>query len=367
MADTVVSYQCLNCHAPLKFIPGHDTVTCKHCSTEFPVATIEEFYKNKEKQASLADQARQKQWETKKAGGNWSDEELSILKTFTCSSCGAELSCDDNTMATECCYCGNPTMIPSRFNGMLKPDFIIPFKKTKDEAVESLSAFYKGKYLLPKTFTTKNRIANIQPMYVPYWLFDSSVKASAHFQATNENLIDTPDVLVKEKLFFDVHRDGQMNFTKIPVDGSSKMDDTWMESIEPFDYRELVPFSSAYLAGYLADKYDVSADDCAPNADKRLKNSVIGVFADTLQHYNDSELLECSVIKEQSKVSYAMVPVWILTTRYNNQPYTFLMNAQTGKMVGNLPIDKVKAFLYPLYALLATLPVLYFVLMQFIK
>ena len=118
----------------------------------------------------------------KKAGNEWSDEEAARLKGYTCSSCGAEIVCDDNTMATECCYCGNPTLIPSRFSGMLRPDFIIPFKKTKDEAVAALKRFYRGHWLLPKAFTVNNRIEDVQAMYVPFWLFNAKVTASASFR-----------------------------------------------------------------------------------------------------------------------------------------------------------------------------------------
>ena len=58
---------------------------------------------------------------------------------------------------------------------------------------------------------------------------------------------------------------------------------------------------------------------------------------------------------------YAMVPVWILTTRCKNQPCTFMTNGQTGKVIGSLPIDKRKATLYPLAASLISVPILYFI------
>jgi len=95
---------------------------------------------------------------------------------------------DANTMATECCYCGNPTMIPSRFDGELKPDRIIPFQKTKEDAVASLKAFYEGKRLLPDAFRKGNRVEDVQAMYVPFWLFDADVSAEATFRAERVRL-----------------------------------------------------------------------------------------------------------------------------------------------------------------------------------
>ncbi|MCI6866591.1 MAG: hypothetical protein MR871_01330, partial [Lachnospiraceae bacterium] len=46
----------------------------------------------------------------------------------------------------------------------------------------------------------------------------------------------------------------------------------------------------------------------------------------------------------QGKITYALLPVWVLNTMYKGKLYTFAMNGQTGKFVGNLPSDKGKAF-----------------------
>ncbi|MFQ9401559.1 MAG: hypothetical protein ACLR1D_04260 [Dialister sp.] len=95
-----------------------------------------------------------KKWDTKKAGKDWSEEEEKMLRAFTCSSCGAEIVCDENTIATECCYCGNPTMISQRYSGSLRPDYVIPFQKMKEDAQAAFKNFYKGKILLPGSFVT---------------------------------------------------------------------------------------------------------------------------------------------------------------------------------------------------------------------
>ena len=269
-------------------------------------------------------------------------------------------------MATECCYCGNPTMIPSRFSGMLKPDFVIPFKKTKDEAVAALKEFYKGKRLLPKAFTAHNRVEAIQAMYVPFWLFDSDVTASAEFRAETDTVYETNDETVTETSVYRCDRQGTMRFQRIPVDGSQKMDDTYMESIEPYDYGDLMAFNSAYLTGFLADKYDVDAEAAVPRADERVRQSALGVLEDTVEGYDRVELKEGAIHKEEGAVSYAMAPVWILTTRYQDQPYTFMMNGQTGKMVGSLPYDKARANLYWAGSALILTTIFYFIAKWFV-
>lgn len=344
MADTSVSIQCPNCGAPLAFSPGKAKVVCEYCGTEFDVKAIEELYAKKEEMAAAAHRAKEARWDTAQAGSQWTEEEEKTLRALTCPTCGAQIVCDENTMATECVYCGNPTLVPSRFEGMLKPDFIIPFKKTKEEAVAALKEFYKGKFLLPKEFTAQNRLEAVQPMYVPFWLFDSRVKAEGLFRTENDMVYNTENAVITETSIYRCSRKGTMEFHRIPVDGSKKMDDTFMESIEPFDYSALVPFQSAYLTGFLADKYDVTAEDAAPRADRRMAKSAMMVLEDTVTGYMrctpEDEVFE----KEEGSVSYAMAPVWILTTRYKEKSYTFLMNGQTGKVAGTLPYDRPKSY-----------------------
>ncbi len=362
MADTSVSYKCPSCSAPLPFRPGADKAVCEYCGTEFEISVLEDLYRKAEERVAQAAAAQEAKWDTAAAGSEWTAEEAAALRVFTCSSCGAELVCDENTMATECCYCGNPTLLPQRFDGMLKPDYIIPFKKTKQDAVAALKKFYEGKLLLPNAFTVGNRVEAIQPMYVPFWLFDSAIEAHASFRASKDSEHTTSDEIITETSVYECTRAGNMSFRRIPVDGSKKMDDDYMDSIEPFDYGELVPFQAAYLAGNLADKYDVEAEASAERADLRVKESALQVLEDSVRGYDRCALQSDAIIKQEGDVTYAMMPVWILTTRYEGKPYTFMMNGQTGKVVGSLPIDTTKSFLYPTIFALILFPIVYIVI-----
>ena len=353
MPDTSVSYKCPKCGAPLTFLPGHNHVTCAFCDAKISIAEMDALYAQKEAQAAqAAEKAEEKeaQWNTENAGSAWDGAETANMMIQTCSSCGAELVSDGNTMATECAYCGSPNMIPRRFDGMLRPDYVIPFKKTKEDAIAALKEFYKGKKLLPKAFRDENRIKEIQSMYVPFWLFDAQVSASMDFSAETRSRRDTVDEIIIETSHYRCERSGEMTFRGIPVDASKRMDDKYMDSIEPFDYSELRPFSAAYFTGHLADKFDVDVKESLPRADTRLTASVIHALSKTVSGYTSTAPSGSSKIhKEAGDVRYAMMPVWILTTNYKGKPYTFMMNGQTGKFVGaDLPKDTFKEYVYPL-------------------
>ncbi len=364
MANTSVNFTCPSCGAPLPYALEQKQITCEYCGTSYSIEQLEALLGSEQKLEEHRTKAETSSWKTAEAGKEWEPKEANNLQSYTCSSCGAEIVCDQNTMATECCYCGNPTMLPGRFSGMLKPDYIIPFKKSKEEAIAALQKFYQGKRLLPNDFIKNNRVQAIQGLYVPFWLFDSAVTAGAAFRAERDSVVTTSDYIITTTSIFHCTRLGKMAFARIPVDGSKKMDDAYMESIEPFDYRELEPFQAAYLSGFLADKYDVKADQAVGRADQRVTSSASGCLASTLDSgYNRiSSLQPCSVVKEAGEVRYAMVPVWILTTRYQDKPYTFMMNGQTGKIVGYLPIDKTKLVLYCAATFLVALVVFYILL-----
>ena len=112
-----------------------------------------------------------------------------------------------------------------------------------------------------------------------------------------------------------------------------------MDSIEPYDYAELKPFSTAYLPGFLADKYDVSVEDSRERADKRCTGSLVSALERTVSGYTTCIETSRDIRLKRGKVHYALLPVWILNTKWEGKDFLFAMNGQTGKLVGNLPVS----------------------------
>jgi DNA-directed RNA polymerase subunit RPC12/RpoP len=262
------------------------------------------------------------------------------MSVYACKSCGGEVVGDSTLAATSCPYCGNAIVMKGKFAGDLKPDLVIPFKKTQDDAKAAYLKHLEGKPLLPKVFKSQNRINEIKGMYVPVWLFDSDVDADINYNATKVRTWEDANYRYRETSYYKLIRSGFMGFNDIPVDGSAKMPDELMESIEPFDTKEAVDFQTAYLAGYLADRYDVTAKDSEARANERIKRSTENAFAKTVVSYDTHDIESESIRYKNSSYKYALYPVWILSTTWNSESFTFIMNAQTGKMAGNLPMDK---------------------------
>lgn len=328
---TVMEYKCPCCNAGLRYDGGTGEMTCEHCGNTFSVEQLEQLSEI-EKESEESSEPKWKKYE-----GKQTEEETT---EFICNSCGAAITGDENTAATECPYCGNPVILRQRIDGMLRPDFVIPFKFDKKAAKDALKKFYKGKPLLPKLFKEESNIDKITGIYVPFWLFDCDAKGRMSFDATRISTWRRGDYQYTKTSHFLVIRGGEMSFEKIPVDASSKMDDSYMDSLEPFDYGDLKDFGSAYLSGFFADRYDVSDEECSPRASKRVKTSLQESFRSTVQGYSGVTVKSCSVKTNNSDIKYALLPVYILNTKYKGKDYMFAMNGQTGKTAGKLPISK---------------------------
>ena len=274
------------------------------------------------------------------SGPVWGEMETGDLSSRTCTSCGAELVCGPETAATTCPYCGNPTVLGGQLSGKLKPEYIIPFRMDKKTAIENLKKYYKGKAFLPKAFKESNHIEEIQGVYVPFWLYDGRMEARGAYKAEISESHREGDYIVTTTRHFDVARVGDADFVRVPVDGSSKMPDAHMDAIEPFDYSDLKPFSTAYLPGFLADRYDEDDKKCAARVLTRMKNSTAAALHDTLGGYTGVQTLSEQIDSRTLEPHYALLPVWMLHTRWKAQDFLFAMNGQTGKLIGDLPADK---------------------------
>lgn len=327
-------YKCPCCGGALEFNTGVQKMKCPFCDSEFEMEALQSY--DEELQNEGTDDFT---WETT-AGSEWTEGETESMRSYVCKSCGGEIIGDANTAATACPYCGNPIVMMGQFSGTLKPDFVIPFKLDKEAAKKKFSDHLKGKKLLPKAFTQGNHIDEIKGIYVPYWLFDTDADARIRYKCTKEQTWEDSNYRYRRTDFFSVSRAGSIGFDKVPVDGSSKMDDTLMESLEPYNFKDAVAFQTAFLAGYVADKYDVDADASIGRANERVKRATEDAFRKTVTGYNAVNVDNSAIKLKNGTAKYALYPVWLLNTTWNGQKFVFAMNGQTGKFVGNLPMDK---------------------------
>ncbi|MBR3786746.1 MAG: IBR domain-containing protein [Firmicutes bacterium] len=353
-------FKCPSCGGAVEFNAGTQNLKCPYCDSEFDIEAL----KTKE-EAKAQKKDDQFSWD-EMASNQWAEGETDGLKVYACKACGGEIVGDENMGATTCPYCGNQIVMTGQFSGVLKPDYIIPFKYDKKQAKAAFEEFIRSRQFVPKMFTTQKHIDEIKGIYVPFWLFDADAEGEATYDATVTHITTNGKYQTTEIKHYSATREGTMKFNKVPVDGSSRIADDMMESIEPFYFDEAVEFNTAYLAGYAADKYDVSDENSIERANERIKKSVELALEQTVTGYRKGRHVEIydavtpewsSVDIQNGKAKYALYPVWMLSATYKGKPYTFAMNGQTGKFIGDLPADEgaLKKFFWKRTAVIGTI------------
>ena len=354
----LIEFKCPCCGGKLEFNATVQKMKCPYCDSEIDVDELQQNDEALDEPAEESTDAENANgeaantdnvvWE-ETAGSEWEDGETDGIKVYSCKSCGGEIVADETTGATSCPYCGNPVVMTASFAGALKPDYVIPFKVTKEQAKDALKKHYEDKKFLPKVFKSENHLDEIKGVYVPFWLFDTVANANMTYEMDALKSWGDTRYNYTETSHYAGCREGTVQFNNVPVDGSSKMPDDMMEAIEPFDFSEAVPFKTAYLSGYMADKYDVDDVASAERAGNRIKTSTEDMFRQTIDNgFSNVRIKESNITLSDSKAKYALYPVWLLTTSFNKTQNLFAVNGQTGKIVGDLPIDKKLVIKYKL-------------------
>ena len=331
-----IQYKCPHCGARIEYKASTENLKCPYCDSIFKIDEAQKFSEESEMVLSQEPCAES-------SGNTWSDDDG--FSIYTCSSCGAELIADNTTAATKCPYCDNVVVLTERLSGQLKPDIIIPFNMTKEEAVKGLADHLKDKKLLPKVFKSEQHINEVKGVYVPFWIFSATADGSAEYSMENVRVWSDSRFNYTETSYFKGSRRGEIDFKDVPFDGLSAIDNDMTESIETFDTSKAVPFKSEYLAGYYANRYDISSDEALKRVSQRIVNTSSDLLDASVRGYSSVRRTGGSARLKNTTSMYALFPVWILNTSWKGNSYLFAMNGQTGKFVGNLPLDKKKYWL----------------------
>lgn len=331
--EQTLENRCPACKASISFNPTLGKWKCEYCGSEF---SLEEMQQSEDNASTEKNNSKKKE----------EPDNYDNYVSYHCESCGAEIIADDQTAATFCVYCGNTAILQSKLSGKFSPDKIIPFKKEKQSAIDAFKGLSKGRPLMPKGFNDTNNIEKIRGVYIPFWLYDLQISGDVVMDAKTIEKWTVGDTHYTKTNTYKVTRGGTMNFNNIPVDGSSRFDNDIMNTIEPFDYKDLVPYNHAYLSGFYAEKYDQEGAEILKEASDRALNTAKNVLRDDARMYASKVIVSDSLEPNEQNKTYALLPVWMVNVKYNNKMHIFAMNGQTGEFIGNIPLDKFKVLLY---------------------
>ena len=249
MEIKTVTYQCPNCSAALEYNNALGKFKCLFCDSEFTEEDIKERFAENEGFELSQENLEAEQEAAQDESNRQAEEFAGASALYTCPNCGAGVICDSLTASTRCHFCHTPVILTGRLSGEFRPNLIIPFTRTREQAETAFKEYCKGKFLLPKGFASEAQIQNITPLYVPYWLKSGTLDAFMEAEGHKVHSWRAGDTRFTNTKIFNVTRRAEMTFVRVPCDGSKRIDDSLMESIEPFDYTGIKPFSKSYLSG----------------------------------------------------------------------------------------------------------------------
>ena len=346
-----ITYKCPNCGAEINFDPTLQKGKCDFCMSEFTVGDIERL--NNENKDHITEEILDEEY-----NDEWSNLEENTA-SYSCPRCGAEIVCDKTTTATFCCYCHGPVVLNDKFKGEFKPSKVMPFKVNKETAIENFLKWSKKKWFLPKEFSSYKQLEKITGIYIPFWLVTSNVTGEMSARCKRINTWVSGDYRYTKTDVYHVYREANLNFNNVPHNASSKMDDNVMESIEPYDDRELKDFSIAYLPGFFSEKYDRGKEQVLPLIEGKIRMGTNDILRNSISGYSTVDIVGTNERFNKTSCQYALMPVWMMTDSSGDRNYIFAMNGQTGKVFGSLPVSKGKiAILFAIVFILVFLVVL---------
>lgn len=313
----VIEYKCPNCGSGMTFDSETGMLACPSCGRKDDIEQIPDPLKQ---QVFSEDEVRE----------------------YHCESCGAVIVTEPETSATTCSFCGSAVVLSDRLTGKLAPAQVIPFTISKEEAMAAFKKWCGKGLLTPRGFMTADRIQSITGIYVPFWLYDLHNRIEVHGHGTKVRSYTRGEYQYTETDHFEIYRKIRLDYVRLPIDASVKMNDELMDKLEPFPYEQLKAFKTPYLAGYIAEKYSYTDAELTPRAKEKTRPYIDSYISSTVSGYATVSYTDKQIDTTVKRADYVLLPVWMVYYDYNRKQYTFAMNGQTGKVVGKPPISKAK-------------------------
>lgn len=321
-------YECPNCGGQLRFDIKKQKLACDSCNAEFEPDT---------------DLMQESAGKSSEYGA----------QVFECPNCGARMITTNVNAVSFCSYCGTSAVIPGRLTNEKKPNYILPFKKTKEDCIEEYRKKTRRSIFAPKEFRDSAFLDTFRGIYMPYWIYDYKFDHDASIPVCNS--YRSGDYIMTDH--YDLHTQLDAEYDGIAYDASAAFNDVTSNGILPWDESELKPFSPGYLCGFYADTADVPRRIYQNDATSVAVDSVYEKVGNASRYsLEDDPGVKRKVTQLggcQTRSGRALLPVWFLTWRRKGRVAYAVMNGQSGQLTADLPVDMKR---YTIGSLLLAVP-----------
>ncbi len=331
------TYKCQSCGAYLNFDPETQKWKCPFCGsvfaeneviTDIPDESAQQEAQQSEEQASTEEQAAH-------------SEGAQVV--YRCQSCGSEIMTDETTVATHCYYCHSPVVLQGKLTDEMRPDKVLPFTVTKEQAVETFMKWAKSKKYVPQNFFKESEVQKMMGVYYPHYVTECIMDGDFSGEGTRSDVMTRGDYIITNTHHFRVRRQGRFHFRNVMRPALQKANKKLSDGIHPFPLNEAKEFADAYLSGFVAERRDIAESDVHRDVQSEVAGYVQPLL--TQNHGYQSCRGSTATSLRDIKSQYVLLPTWVLTypnPKNQNDPYYFSMNGCTGEICGKLPVDNGK-------------------------
>lgn len=327
-------YQCPNCGGNLRFDIFTQDLSCMYCNAHVDPYSVTKEYDAVE------------------------NDRFEVTK-FSCTQCGGEIYTTDNEAAAFCSYCGASSILTERIINEKCPNYIIPFKKTKEDCKKAYRRKMRKAFFAPKELRDSKNIDSFKGIYMPFWVYDMVQDGPMSLNAKRSHRRGDYIITDHYKVTGEMNSNIQVN----TYDASRNFYDEISGALAPYDMKDKKVFTPSMLSGFYAEAANVSENVYEEDSSmfmRRVNGKKIRNIKPLRKYEMDSDLIGGGnqlPTPYAKKVDRAMFPVWFLSYKNKDRIAYAAVNGQTGKVVADMPVD-IKRYLFG--SLLLMLPIFAF-------
>lgn len=326
--------KCQNCGADMVYDPEKGALHCSYCDATRTIDRKLSFRRDFE--SSLKD------------GEVKFDD-----STYKCPNCGAQVKLAPFDTAIKCPYCGGTNVVELDDMKGLKPDSILPFSLSQQQAATAGKKWIKKKLFAPHKLKKSFKVENFKGVYIPSYAFttDASSTYEGRVGERRTRMVGSGKDRHMETYieWYNINGNTQNSFEDVPVEASTQLNQKELNKILPYDTDNLEAYNKDYIAGFMAERYDTSLQDgfdvAKGQMDDTIRKRIIdGYGADVVDYLN------VDTTYFGTTFHYMLLPLWVCAYVYRKKGYRFIINGRTGKSTGKSPVSPGKVAIAVLLA-----------------